>query len=59
MKKLTRSTTDVKMAGVCGGLGEYFSCDPLIFRILFLVAIVGYGTGMGVYLLLWLLLPKN
>ena len=34
-KKLTRSLNQRKIAGVCGGLGEYFKLDPVIFRFLF------------------------
>ncbi len=37
MKRLYRLTNDRKIAGVCGGLGEYFDLDPVFFRLLFIV----------------------
>jgi phage shock protein PspC (stress-responsive transcriptional regulator) len=44
----------VLIAGVCGGLGEYFGIDPVIFRIIFAVVIFVYGTGLGIYIVLYL-----
>jgi phage shock protein PspC (stress-responsive transcriptional regulator) len=58
-KKLTRSINNRKIAGVCGGLGEYFNIDPLIFRIIFLFLLLGGGTGFILYVLLWILVPDN
>jgi phage shock protein C len=57
-RKLTRSRTDKMLGGVCGGLGEYFGIDPVIFRIIFAVAFLVYGTGFGVYVILWLVMPE-
>jgi len=60
MKKLYLSKTNRKIAGVCGGLGEYFHRDPTLYRILFvLVAIVSLGLGVLAYLLMWLIIPKK
>lgn len=59
MKRFYLSDTDKKIGGVCGGLGEYLDIDPLIIRIVFLVLVLGYGTGIMAYLLLWLLAPKR
>ena len=56
-KKLQRSN-DSKILGVCGGLGEYFDIDPTIVRIIFLVALVTFGTGLLLYLVLALVMPK-
>lgn len=56
-KKLYRSATDNVIAGVCGGLGEYFSVDPLLFRILFLLMALGGGGGLLAYVILWLAMP--
>lgn len=53
------STTDKKLGGVCGGLAEYFGIDSLIVRILFVVLILGFGTGVLAYILLWLLAPQH
>jgi len=58
-KKLTRSTTDRKIAGVCGGLGEYLNVDPLIFRIIFLFLLLCGGSGFILYLIMWILMPEK
>jgi phage shock protein C len=61
MKKLTLSQTDKKIAGVCGGLGEYFDVDPTIVRLT--VVIVGLITAVipvtiG-YLIAWMVIPQK
>jgi phage shock protein PspC (stress-responsive transcriptional regulator) len=53
------STTDKKLGGVCGGLAEYFGIDSLIVRIVFVILILGFGTGLLAYVLLWLLAPQH
>ena len=59
-KKLKRSSTDKKLCGVCGGLGEYFSIDPTIVRILFvLLACCGFGSGILAYLAMALVMPTE
>ncbi|MDL2311808.1 PspC domain-containing protein [Bacteroidales bacterium OttesenSCG-928-B11] len=58
-KKLYRSINDRKIAGVCGGLGEYFTIDPTIVRVLFVALLVLGGSGLLLYLLLWLIVPDG
>lgn len=58
-KKLRLSRHDKKIAGVCAGLAEYFEIDPLIVRIVFLVAALGYGIGVLPYVILWLAMPSE
>ena len=58
-RRLTRSSRDRKIAGVCGGLGDYFNLDPTIFRVLFVVFAFIPGPSVLVYLALWLILPKG
>ena len=58
-KKLYRSRTDKMLAGVCGGLGEYFKLDPIIFRGIFLVLLMPGGFGLLLYLLLAILVPNK
>ncbi|MCK5781055.1 MAG: PspC domain-containing protein [Flavobacteriales bacterium] len=41
--------------GVCDWLGSKFSTDPLVFRIIFVVLALAYGTGIGLYLILWII----
>jgi phage shock protein PspC (stress-responsive transcriptional regulator) len=52
------SRADRKIAGVCGGLGEWLDIDPVFLRVAFiLLALVG-GLGIAVYVLMWLFLPR-
>jgi len=55
MKRLYRSRTNRVIAGVCGGIGEYFNIDPVIVRIL---AIVLPGIGWVTYLVCALVIPE-
>lgn len=56
-KRLYRSTTDSMIAGVCGGLGEYWEIDSTLIRVLFLVAIFFGGFGLLLYLILAIAVP--
>lgn len=56
---LRRSTGDRLVGGVCGGLGRRYAIDPVILRVLFVVAVFASGVGLLVYLALWLLLPQD
>ena len=58
-KKFYLSETDKKIGGVCGGLAEYFGIDSLILRLIFFALIIGWGTGLLLYILLWILAPKK
>lgn len=57
VKKLTRSTNDKIIAGVAGGVGEYFEVDSTIVRIIFLALIPFGGFGFFLYVAMWLLVP--
>ncbi|MBO4306857.1 MAG: PspC domain-containing protein [Bacteroidales bacterium] len=59
IKKLTRSATDRKIAGVCGGIGEYLKVDSTVIRILFLMALLVFGGGGLAYLIVWLCAPDE
>ena len=59
MKKLYRSESDRKIAGICGGLGDYFDVDPVIFRAVFVVLLIGAGSGLLLYLILWFIIPTE
>lgn len=58
-KKLHRSKNDRVIAGVAGGLGEYFGIDPVLFRILFIFLILWGGAGVLFYLILMLIIPRE
>jgi phage shock protein PspC (stress-responsive transcriptional regulator) len=47
------------IAGVCGGLGEYLKVDPILFRILFVLALLVGGGGLVVYIVLWIVVPEG
>ena len=49
-KRLCKSRLDKKIFGVCGGFAEYFGIDSTIARIILAVLVLGYGTGLLVYL---------
>ena len=55
-KTLRRSRRNRILAGVCGGIGEYFNIDPFIVRIL---AIIIPGIGWGTYLICAILIPSE
>ena len=57
MKRLIRSTTDRKLAGVCGGIGEYFGIDPTMIRIGWVVFCLLGGSGILAYFLCALIIP--
>ena len=59
MKKLCLSNTNKKIAGVCGGLAEYFEIDATVVRVLWILAFFIYGLGPLVYLILWLVIPRD
>ena len=59
MKKLYLSDSDRKLAGVCGGLGEYFRKDSTFFRIIFILLIFLGGFGIFIYLVMWLVVPRK
>ena len=57
-KRLTRSTTDRRIAGVCGGIARYLNIDPTVVRIIFLISIL-FGFGVWAYLIVWIAAPED
>jgi phage shock protein PspC (stress-responsive transcriptional regulator) len=57
-RRLYRDTDNAMVAGVSSGLAAYFGIDPIIVRLIFVVLILSGGTGILLYLLLWLLVPE-
>ncbi len=57
LQRLTKSKTDVWIGGVCGGLGEHTGAPSWVWRLVFLFLLFCYGTGVMVYVLLWICLP--
>ena len=58
-KRLYRSRRDVMICGVCGGIAEYFDIDPTIVRLIAVVLIFGWGSGLLAYLVGAIIIPKN
>jgi phage shock protein C len=58
-RKLYRSRSNRQLAGVCGGLAEYFSLDATLIRVLFIVLAVLGGSGVILYLAMWIIVPKQ
>ena len=58
-KKFYLSQTDKKIGGVCGGLAQYFGIDPLLTRIAVFCLWWFWGCGLLLYILLWILAPKE
>ena len=58
-KKLYKSKEDRVIAGVAGGLGEYFEIDPVIIRVLFVVALLAGGGGFIAYVILMIVMPEE
>jgi phage shock protein PspC (stress-responsive transcriptional regulator) len=57
-KRLYRDPDNRVLGGVCGGIGQYFKIDPLIIRIIFLVVFFGFGIGLLIYIILWIVVPE-
>ena len=57
--KLYRSSTDSRIAGVCGGLAEYFGVDPTLVRAIFVAMGLVGGLGVVLYVVLWITIPRG
>lgn len=57
-RKLYRIPSKGMIGGVCAGLGEYLKADPTVIRIAFaLLALAGVGSGVLIYIVMWLIVP--
>ena len=56
-RKLYRSQSQRMLAGVCGGLAEYFNIDATVMRVLFLILAVFGGSGIVLYVVMWIVVP--
>lgn len=58
-KRLYRSEKDQIIGGVCAGIAEYFNIDPVVIRIIFVIALLSEGFGLIVYIILWIVIPSE
>ncbi|MBF6099163.1 PspC domain-containing protein [Nocardia cyriacigeorgica] len=58
-RRFTRSTSDKWIAGVCGGIAEYFGWNASIVRLAFVLSCLLPGPQFLVYLVLWIIIPKK
>ena len=57
-RQLVRSRVNRRVAGVCGGIGEYFGLDPTLVRVGFILATFLGLAGVIVYIVLWIVMPE-
>jgi len=58
-KKLYRSKKDHMIAGVCGGIAEYFDIDSTLVRLLTGLSIILGGAGVVAYIIAWIIIPQT
>jgi phage shock protein C len=56
-KRIYRSRTDKVLGGICGGIGAYLEIDPVLIRIIAVVLLFTWGTGVLIYIIAWILIP--
>lgn len=56
-RRLYRDPEDRVIGGVCAGLGHYFGLEPMWFRLAFAFALIFFGTGVILYVILWAIIP--
>ena len=59
MKKLHKSSRNKMIAGVCGGLGEYFNIDPTLVRLGVVLLSIAFGTGLLAYIIAAIVIPSD
>lgn len=59
-RRLTRTTRDAPISGVCGGVARYLGVDPTLVRVLAVIAaVVAFPAGLIVYAVMWAIVPKE
>ena len=57
--RLHRSKTDRKIAGVCGGIAEYLNTDPTVVRLVTVLLMLGFGSGLLAYIVCAIVMPEE
>jgi len=58
-KQLYKSAQNKVVLGVCGGIGEYFGIDPTVIRIIWIILMFVFGSGVLAYIIAALIIPKE
>ena len=58
-KRLYRSDENRLLGGVCGGIAEYLDVDPVIVRLIWVVAALAWGIGVLAYIIAWIIIPRR
>ena len=58
-KRLTKSSADKKIFGVCGGIAKYFDCDPTFIRLGFALSVIVCGCGLLAYIIAAIVMPTE
>ena len=59
VNRIHRSENDKMIAGVAAGLAEYFNIDPVFMRLIFVIVFLAGGSGILIYIVLWIIMPKE
>jgi phage shock protein C len=58
-KRLYRNANGKMIGGVCSGLADYFSIDPVLIRLVFVILVLHSGIGVLAYIILWIVVPRR
>ena len=59
MEKRLRRSSDRILAGVCGGVAEYFGLEKTLLRVIYVLLVLFGGVGILIYIILWILMPNE
>ena len=59
VKRLYRSGKEKLLGGVCGGIAEYLKVDPVLIRLIWVLAVLFGGAGVLFYIIAWIIIPRN
>lgn len=59
VKRLYRLRTDRVIGGVCSGIAKYFTLDPVLIRVLWVIAFFFGGAGLLAYIIAWIIIPEE
>jgi len=57
-RRFYRDPDNKVLGGVCGGIGTYFNIDPVWIRVAFVIALIVFGSGILLYIILWIIIPE-